>query len=444
MKYKLDHGESLALARKYSNFECSYDQAYSVYSKLRMLKKKFSCQSGALKVDNILNTPENQLSAAGSDLADSLASVEDSVSLASSRRVLEGTEIKKSPNSGKNYENVNSVNEEMSERGTTGKLSLHLSSFKMKTDSIEKIFLRREENLLLKQQLEFTELVGRMEEERTRLKEIYDLQLNSIYSQHVDFAIRNGKINLLNEEFFNSMSKFDQYVKCQHKKLATMQVDARRKDRQIKHHWLREVKAGRSAESFDRLPLSESGFCLEEFKVNEITASLGWTDGTSIPNSVSDPALPSDCQGIDLISGCLAVSFKSGEQSAEPPAFSPNRGETHLESSSTESLTNASQVETCTVLVVTENPVPQQCTVSPISVAPDKLLIDSVIVASVDDKLHGSTDNSNGPCSPQNLQVNVPLAEISQSSGETHASVDQVLIIVQVYFIYLKFFFYHI
>ncbi|KAH7669843.1 DNA helicase protein [Dioscorea alata] len=426
LKYKLDHGESLALARKYSNFECSYDQAYSVYSKLRMLKKKFSCQSGTLKADNNLNTPENQLSAAGSDLADFLASVEDPVSLASSHRVLEGTEIKKSPNSGKSYENVNPVNEEMSERGTTGKLSLHLSSFKMKTDSIEKIFLRREENLLLKQQLEFTELVGRMEEERTRLKEKYDLQLNSIYSQHVDFAIRNGKINLLNEEFFNCMSKFDQYVKCQHKKLATMQVDARHKDRQIKHHWLREVKAGRSAESFDRLPLSESGFCLEEFKVNEITASLGWTDGTSISNSVSDPALPSDCQGVDLISGCLAVSFTSGEQSAEPPAFSPNRGETHLESSSTESLTNASQVETCTVLVVTENPVPQQCTVSPISAAPDKLLIDSVIVASDDDKLHGSTDNSNGPCSSQSLQVNVPLAEISQSSGETPASVDQV------------------
>ncbi|KAM0941864.1 putative DNA helicase chromatin regulator PHD family [Dioscorea sansibarensis] len=417
LKYKLDHGESLALARKYLNFECSYDQAYSVYTKLRMLKKNFSCQSGALKAVNNLNTPENLSSAAGSDLADSLASVEDPVSLASCHR-----EIKKSSDSEKSYENVNPVNEEMSERGTTGKLGLHLSSFKMKTDSIEKIFLRREENLLLKQQFEFTELVGRMEEERTRLKEKYDLQLNSIYSQHVDFAIRNGKITLLNEEFFNSMSKFDQYVKCQHKKLATMQVDGRHKERQIKHHWLREAKAGRSAESFDRLPFSESGFSLEEFKVNEITASLGCTDGTNISNSVSDPALPSDCQDIDLISGCLAVSFKSGEQSAEPGS----RPASHLESSSTDSLTNASQVGTCSMPVVTENPVPQQCAVSPMSVAPDKLLIDSVIVASVDDKLHGSTDNSSGPCSSQGLQVNVSLAEISQPSGETSAPVDQV------------------
>ncbi|KAJ0966484.1 hypothetical protein J5N97_023401 [Dioscorea zingiberensis] len=448
LKYKLDHGESLALARKYLNFECGYDQAYSVYKKLRMLKKKFSCQSGTLMSDNSVNTLENLSSASGPDITSSLACVEDPVSLASGHQVLEGAVIKGSPDSGTFSEKVNSVNQEMSKLGTPGKLSQHLSSLKdelikMKTDSIGKIYLNRAESLLLKQQLEFTELDRRMEEKRTKLKEKYDLQLNSLYAQHVDSAIRNSKIKLLKEEFFNSMSEFDLYKKCQHKKLSTMQVNARNKERLIKHHWLNESNAGRRAESFDSLPLSESEFSLEEFKANEITTSHGLGDGA--------PALPSDHQCVDLISGSLTVSFKSREQSAEHPVVSPNRGSedtrlkiqrqaSQLENmisdspaisvvASTEILKISSQVGACSTPVVTETAVSQQCTMPPVSVAPAALPIDSVIVASSNNELHGSIDNSNSPClisSSQSLQVNASLAELSQPTCITSASANQV------------------
>ncbi|RRT58925.1 hypothetical protein B296_00046212 [Ensete ventricosum] len=215
--------ESLALAKKDLNYTCNEEQASNVYSKLRRLKKIFL------------------------------------------------GELQESPQSHCAFEQPMFLGQ-VPVLGTPANLHEHLGSLKDKLlkkriDLINKVCSRREEDLSLNQQQEITDFNMHKEKLELNLKKAHEKDLELINDLVMDSADKNDKIRLLKEEFMKKMTGLEKQMDCQYKKLKDMQLFARDKEQQIKNHWLEEAKAGKLTESFDSIPLSDSGFRLEELKL---------------------------------------------------------------------------------------------------------------------------------------------------------------------------------
>ncbi|KAJ6793025.1 Uncharacterized protein M6B38_112400 [Iris pallida] len=122
------------------------------------------------------------------------------------------------------------------------------------------------------------------------MKTAHDSDLDLIRSIHIDDTIRNNKIKLIDQEFLKKMAKYDEHMESQRSSLAAMQEAARNKEDEIRDNWLEEAKAGALKESFDNLPLSESGLTLEEFNIvsSQVEACDGAGNMMIAPSSASD------------------------------------------------------------------------------------------------------------------------------------------------------------
>ncbi|KAJ6842714.1 uncharacterized protein M6B38_298215 [Iris pallida] len=270
LKHKVDHRECLALAKKYLNFVCDEEQAASVYSKLRMLKKQFSQTSSSVN-KNDMNSSQNHLSVSRKVDVDQQLHVEASNLMQSNQPEL--GEIREISDGPRSSEQLVLEQQQDPVHESPSKIQQNLGSLqdvllKKRVDLIHEICSKRAEDLLLKQQVEISDFNVHREEEKIKLKTAHDSDLDLIRYIHIDHIIRNNKIKLLNQIFLKKMDKYDQHMKSQRSKLAAMQEDARHKEEEIRDRWLEEAKAGSLKESFDNLPLTESGFRLEEFKID--------------------------------------------------------------------------------------------------------------------------------------------------------------------------------
>jgi len=297
LKYKVDHKECLALAKKYLNYTCNVEQAGSVYSKLRMLKKKIS-QSGAVRHEDEPKSLENQSSS--SRKTDIAQQRNGGTSESASSCLLELGEIEKVSDGHRSSGQSVLEQEQVPDGQSPIKMQQNLGSLKdvllqKRVDLIDIVCSKREDAIVLKQQVELSDFNVHREEERLRMKSAHNDHLELIRSVHTDYTIKTDKIKLLNQEFSKKMAEFDRHMQCQRRKFAAMQEDVKKKERYIRNSWMKEAKAGNLAESFDSLPLTESGFRLEEFK--EVTEQFEACDGSSIM-SVSRLASDSLCGDI--------------------------------------------------------------------------------------------------------------------------------------------------
>nr|BAG70994.1 zonadhesin-related protein [Musa balbisiana] len=217
------------------------------------------------------NTSEPGQSVSGIDLTGGPSCETSPNSTASNLHDIEKGELQESPQSHCAFEQPMFLGQ-VPVLGTPANLHEHLGSLKDKLlkkriDLINKVCSRREEDLSLKQQQEITDFNMHKEKLELNLKKAHEKDLELINDLVMNSADKNDKIRLLKEEFLKKMTGLEKQMDCQYKKLKDMQLFARDKEQQIKNHWLEEAKAGKLTESFDRIPLSDSGFRLEELKL---------------------------------------------------------------------------------------------------------------------------------------------------------------------------------
>ncbi|PKU83925.1 uncharacterized protein LOC110102857 isoform X2 [Dendrobium catenatum] len=316
-RHRLDRIESLETAKKHLQYECTEEEAYSVYSRLRILKEKFSCQARVL--DNLidLNSLDNQ-----SSCLKRIDSGRKSLPERSKEIAVSDTKglvtIGGAPDSFNSSEKLVSPKKGHAPHGTPINFHLNVEPVEDKLlknlfDSIEKVSLRRSEDLSHKHQAEILHFGKQMYEERVQFGKAHDLDLEFLRSIHIDLTVINWKINLLTQEFSSKMGRLCQHHKQQKVKLLSMQLDMRRKEQELKHSWLVKAKTGQLEEFFDNLPLPETGFRIEKFEESSKYAGNCTESGTII----LDSAPPSDGTNAELIKAPTGESSESEESCLE-------------------------------------------------------------------------------------------------------------------------------
>ncbi|KAJ0974651.1 hypothetical protein J5N97_016616 [Dioscorea zingiberensis] len=149
-------------------------------------------------------------------------------------------------------------------------VSLKDKLLKKQIDLVEKISAQRNEKLLQNQLQEVTKFCGQRDAERMKLQKGHEMDLDHVQAMQIDTYVKIQKMDSLQQKFLVKLDAFDKHMKGQRRKLIVKQLDARSEERCLRDHWLEEVKAGRLAKTFDELPLSDTGFCLAQFKYSEV------------------------------------------------------------------------------------------------------------------------------------------------------------------------------
>ncbi|XP_042399913.1 uncharacterized protein LOC121989756 isoform X1 [Zingiber officinale] len=272
LKHKIDHEETLALAKKYLNFTCDEDQASNIYSKLRILKKKFSqkdCTSWKKR--------ESGPPSSGADITEEPVSKMSTDS--SGPNVSEPEKGARNEDPGHNVLEQLMLPEQEQDPGcaTHADLQEHSGSrndelIRNQTNSINKICSRREADLSVKQNEEILDFNKHKEKMEMSLKKEHEKRIEPFLAMINDSTERENNIRLSSENLAKKIAAFSKHMSVQYEKLKSMQSVARDKEHQIKNHWLEEAKGGKLeavnlVDCFYNIPLSDSGFMLEEFKV---------------------------------------------------------------------------------------------------------------------------------------------------------------------------------
>ncbi|XP_020585733.1 uncharacterized protein LOC110028288 [Phalaenopsis equestris] len=291
--HSLDRCGSLSVAKKQLKFECTDQEAYSVYSKLQILEEKFPCQTGALETLSVENIPDNQSPSKivndvreASDWRDMDTEANGNLTAGVADEFHFGDKASKQLISLQGHP----IGESLPDFG-----SYNENPFKNQIDVIDEVFLKRSKDLTQRQLAELCNFHKQMNKNKLKLEETHELDLKLIRSIHIDERIRKDKINILRQEFSNKLGRFDQHRKQQKQKLLSMQLDMLKKE-ELKS------KTGVMDESVDAIPRSESGFRLENFlETSELTTNYRKTGAT-----IFDFTCPSDGTIIGY-EGCLEV-----------------------------------------------------------------------------------------------------------------------------------------
>uniref|UniRef100_A0A1D1XN98 Helicase protein MOM1 n=1 Tax=Anthurium amnicola TaxID=1678845 RepID=A0A1D1XN98_9ARAE len=284
VKPKLDHRTSLVLAKKNLNYECTEEEAESVYLKLRMLKKKFKKYASRNVIELNSHSQGNE-SSPREEIESELFHKKNPLD----QQELEEGKIKESQGNHRSSELPFLPEQDPVPAIETVKHYLHIGSLKdeilnKRISLIEKTCSKRMEKLVEKQQLELEEFNSFREREKKRQKKAHELELDLICMIHLSSDVKKEKLNLLKQQFSNRMDNFEEHMKVQRSKLRVVQMEARNKEREMRDCWLGQANAGKLAESFDQMPVADSGFIPEAFKDVQ---QLGTCDGLGNVASVS-------------------------------------------------------------------------------------------------------------------------------------------------------------
>ncbi|KAK1290972.1 Helicase protein MOM1 [Acorus calamus] len=265
LNYEVDHKESLAQAKVQLNYACKEEEAKSVYSKLKELKEKFSCQT------DVQNS--NKLKSVDVSFAKGMVvTMERSESLDSSNQDLSG-ENRESPQIHPPQEQ--SLLVEQANIGDNEFLKKCLERVQRACDT-------RLKKLLLEQQQELVDFNRIKDEEREKLKEAYDSELNLIHATYIDSSVREKKLESLNQNLKRKKDDLEKHVIDCRRKLVIMQVSARNEEKKLKEHWEIEAKAGRLSELFHKVPIPRTGFRLDLTKMSGNILDFGSENVTNV------------------------------------------------------------------------------------------------------------------------------------------------------------------
>ncbi|KAG1361556.1 helicase protein MOM1 [Cocos nucifera] len=379
---------------------------------------------GALRNDSEPNSAENNSSLSGKDVAGALVhEMTPNIDVCHCHE-MDGDELRDKPDGLRFTEQQILVEQEQEQEKvlvTPPMLQHHIESvrdelLKSRVDLIHKICSRRAEELMLKQQQEISNFNIQKDEGKMKLKKAHDLDLELIRTILMDSTVRNDKIRLLNQEFSKKMAAFEEHMKCQHANLEVMQLNARNKEEQIKDNWMEEAKAGKLAESFDSIPLSDSGFGVEQFKdIGEQTGACDGSGNTMLRSGPSSDPPFVDATTIDPIES-IYLNAKYSEKSAtnrtsgavELPiesgtlaSWSNNRNGMESVKPSNISLeipASISPGETGSMPTGAKDPVLQSNIMNSVGSRPNSISVVSGETIAVGNEQIGGADNSDGAC----------------------------------------------
>ncbi|KAM7502132.1 hypothetical protein LguiB_001036 [Lonicera macranthoides] len=253
LKQKIDRKESVALAKKHLNFTCKEEEADSVYSKLRLLKRKF------------LSLTE---------------STKDSVFTKDLKEPLD-VRVSQSP-----------IHKPANDKTTNG-----IKSPLRKCDE-------RMPTLLQKQQDEIQEFHRIWAEKRVALEKDRTLESAFVHSIYSHAPVRRDKLNVLDEEFAKKMEEHKRQKEICLKDLQEKQLSARNDERLKETHLLAEAKSPASVDRADNgsekanyVSIDLTGEKSDDETPHKIIVSdptfsntaVGCSEPTGTPNLMVDP-----------------------------------------------------------------------------------------------------------------------------------------------------------
>ncbi|XP_037452141.1 uncharacterized protein LOC119322732 isoform X2 [Triticum dicoccoides] len=277
LKYKINSGESIALAGKSLNCECNEELASFIYGRLRFPEEKnpdraieTSVNGQPVSVEDTQILIETSINGQPVSVEDTQISIETSingqpVSVEDTQISWEDTQV---VSSGADH----MISEEQEPVQETHR-ECHLSKddlpnmiVEKRMELIDNVFSLREKNILCKQQLEISGLDTYTQNNVLRLKEVCTLVLEHIRKSHIDEVTRSDKIKLTVQWFTMLMYAFLDHMSLQHNKLEALQSDRWLVERHLKENLHQVAKSGQLDQDFDQhIALPDSNFVMEEF-----------------------------------------------------------------------------------------------------------------------------------------------------------------------------------
>ncbi|TQE07274.1 hypothetical protein C1H46_007096 [Malus baccata] len=222
LRQKVDHKESLALAKQHLNFNCKKEEAEYVYSMLRCLKRTFLHSIGAFKA---VESPK--------------------FSNLSSKDVLKNSDAKASQPITSNLQHVKSDIKDLPPSQEYFAQEDVLKSIK----GIQKTLQKKMKKLIEKQSKDNSEVLRTYEEEKGRLER--ELKAETIVIRSCfqnSTSMRTDKLKMLEKKIEENNNQHD--LRLEH--LEASQLEARTKLREMGKRWVEEVQAWARAELLDR------------------------------------------------------------------------------------------------------------------------------------------------------------------------------------------------
>ncbi|PNT66056.1 hypothetical protein BRADI_3g06450v3, partial [Brachypodium distachyon] len=267
LKHKVNRRESLVLAAKHLNYECSEDLASYVYDKLRILKKKFSHRAGGTSKHNqstsVMNIPpyQEEISPKSGYDEPTVATVEGNLENGSHQEDTHDLLIEAIVPGEKEMLFVPEAhkNQHLSKDVLLGRITekrIHL---------VNMVFTLREKNIRETQANEVAMLDMHRHNRVIKLREACKIVVEHLRKSHADPG-RDCQIKLIIEWFTMLLYAYLEHIRYQHEKLYLLQSSVWTKELQLKENFLQEAKFGQLGGTFDQhIPLPDSGFSMEEF-----------------------------------------------------------------------------------------------------------------------------------------------------------------------------------
>ncbi|CAL4938394.1 unnamed protein product [Urochloa decumbens] len=273
LKHKISRTESLTLAIKKLNYDCTEDLAEYVYGKLKFLRNKFARRAGETSKQNHTASVSNI----------STCEQETSVKLRNDELIpSQGTSIDDNFDTGSHGEATGDFGTEDMVSGEKELLSdpethregclsrdeLLSRIMDKRIKLVDKIFFLRRNTIQDKHSNEVLFLDRHRQKEVAKLREACSLVVEHLRrsQNHIAQEGRDGKIKQVIKWFTMLLYAFLEHMKCQRNRLDMHQSATWTKESQLKEETLQAAKSGQLDHTFDQhIPLPDSEFAMEEF-----------------------------------------------------------------------------------------------------------------------------------------------------------------------------------
>ncbi len=290
LKHKIDHKESLALAKQHLNFDCKKEEADYVYSLLRCLKKMFLYRTGHFKVADCPNGCD--LSSKG--ITDDPSHARLSQPMTSSPQKVNG-EVEAS-----SLHKESSDKQVLSQPGSTPEFKLAQKDVSKSIKEIQKKCHKQLVKLTQKQQEEENEIKRTYEEEKSHLEKKHRMESAIIRTcLQSNISLRMDKLKILDTEYAKKIEVQEQQLEIRLKTLEEMQLAARKKVTDREARWVEDVKSWARVELLSKTCSNgpERGVkCLqmtEQVTVHDSPKNVAPVSGHLSEEHIPDKSVPS-------------------------------------------------------------------------------------------------------------------------------------------------------
>ncbi|XP_021665062.2 helicase protein MOM1 isoform X2 [Hevea brasiliensis] len=280
LKHKLDHKGSLALAQHHLNFYCKKEEADSVYSILRCLKKMFLYHTGNFNLDCAAKISESLINLPNKDCSHARSS---HPAPSSAKKVKVG------------FEDLGHGQEFLDDR-VLSHLGLARQDFSKSIKDVKKKCDKQLRKLLLKQKKEKEEHERKYKEEKAQLENNKKTDA-AVVRLHSNSSMRTDKLKLLDIEYEKKFEEFERRMEICHKNLEAIHLVARNELEEGKVCWVDGVKSWAKMELINKLPSNETGhnqenavFLNSHLKEKNVEGNQSMQDGVvllEVPETVS-------------------------------------------------------------------------------------------------------------------------------------------------------------